>query len=144
MQLEIKANNIWFGKDGNAVPRIKKFLNGSKAGLTFETLWLGEDVGTNKMAKKHLLEILTDESLFDTPKPEELIQRILQISTHEDDIVLDCYLGAGSTISTAHKMRRRYIGIEIGAHIVEHVVTRMKKVIQGEEGGISKSVQWKG
>lgn len=144
MQKEIDANNIWFGKDGNAVPRIKKFLNSSKVGLTPETLWLGNDVGTNKSAKKHLLEILNQESLFDTPKPEELIYRILQIATNENDFVLDCYLGSGSTISTAHKINRKYIGIEIGEHIVEHVVSRLKKVIHGEQGGISKEVQWKG
>jgi adenine-specific DNA-methyltransferase len=144
MKEEVLKNNIWFGKDGNAVPRIKKFLNGSKVGLTPETLWLATEVGTNNDAKKHILELFPKKLLFDTPKPEQLIQRILQIATQPGDLVLDCYLGSGSTASTAHKMNRKYIGIEAGDHIVDYVVKRMKKVIKGEEGGISKSVSWQG
>lgn len=144
MKKEISSNNIWFGKDGNGVPRNKKFLNGSSRGLTPETLWLGDIAGTNKIAKKHLLEMFPSNKLFDTPKPEQLIQQILNIATNEGDIVLDCYLGSGSTISTAHKMNRKYIGIEKGNHIVDLVVERMKLVAQGENGGISKSINWQG
>lgn len=139
---EIQQNNIWFGNDGKGVPRMKKFLKESMQGLTPETLWLGEDVGTNKNAKKHLLEIFPDISVFDHPKPEQLIKRILQIATNENDLVLDCFLGSGSTISTAHKMKRKYIGIEKGDHIIDHVADRMKKVIDGEKSGVSKEVGW--
>lgn len=144
MQQEIRNGNIWFGKDGSAVPRIKKFLNGSSRGLTPETLWMGSDVGTTKSAKKHILSIFPDEPVFDTPKPEELVKRILQIATEPGDIVLDCYLGSGSTASTAHKMNRQYIGIENGNQIIDLVAHRLSKVIEGENGGISNEVDWSG
>lgn len=144
MDEEIKQNNIWFGKNGNAVPRIKKFLSETSVGLTPETLWLANEVGTTKLAKKHLQNLLPDEAIFDTPKPEQLIQKILQIATNEGDYMLDCYLGSGSSVSTAHKMKRNYIGIEIGDHIIEQVVARLKKVLDGEKGGISKSINWNG
>ena len=141
---EVNKNNIWFGKDGNGAPRIKKFLNGSKTGVTPETLWIAEMAGTNDIAKKHILELFPNTPVFDTPKPEQLVQRILHIATNEGDIVLDAYLGAGSTISTAHKMNRRYIGIEKGAHVLDCVIERMKKVVRGEQGGCSKSLKWSG
>lgn len=144
MKQEIENNNISFGKDGNGVPRLKKFLNGDKKGLTPETLWLSELAGTNKMAKKHLLEMFPTDKIFDTPKPEKLIQQIFNIATKEGDMIMDCYLGSGSTISTAHKMKRKYIGIEKGNHIVDLVVERMKLVVNGEKGGISESINWKG
>jgi adenine-specific DNA-methyltransferase len=141
---EIKNNNIWFGVDGTGAPRIKKFLNGAAAGLTPETLWFGKEVGTNESAKKHILELFPGEDVFDTPKPEELIKRILEIATNEGDLVLDCYLGSGSTISVAHKLSRKYIGIESGRHAISLVAKRMKSVVCGESGGISKMVEWKG
>ncbi|MGS0765300.1 site-specific DNA-methyltransferase [Syntrophomonas curvata] len=144
MNQEISNNNIWFGENGNGVPRIKKFLSQSSTGLTPETLWLATDVGTNKMAKKHLLSIFPDSLVFDTPKPEQLVKRILDIATNEGDLVLDAYLGSGTTTAVAHKMKRKYIGIEIGEHIIDYVSLRMSRVIQGEKGGISKNVDWKG
>jgi adenine-specific DNA-methyltransferase len=144
MDNEISNNNIWFGKDGNGVPRIKKFLNGKSRGLTPETLWLGNIAGTNKSAKKHFLQMFPNEKVFDTPKPEELIKLILEIATNENDIVLDCYLGSGTTISTAHKMNRKYIGIEKGDHITDIVLERMNQVVNGEQGGISQIINWNG
>ena len=72
------------------------------------------------------------------------MQQIINIATNEGDIVMDCFLGSGSTISAAHKLNRKYIGIEKGNHIVDLVVERMKLVVQGEKGGISKSINWKG
>ncbi|WP_068505292.1 site-specific DNA-methyltransferase [Paenibacillus kribbensis] len=143
MEQEILSNNIWFGKDGNGVPRIKKFLS-SNIGVTPETLWLGNDVGTNEMAKKHLLRLFPGSPVFDTPKPESLIKRILEIATNESDLVLDAYLGSGTTAAVAHKMKRRYIGIEVGKHIQDLVVPRMRKVIEGESGGVSEEVSWQG
>lgn len=144
MTEEIKKNNVWFGANGNCVPRIKKFLFDSKPGVTPETIWLGKDVGTSEEAKKHILDLFQDKPVFDTPKPEKLIKRILDIATDEDDWVLDAFLGAGSTVSTAHKMGRRYIGIDIGSHIIEYPVKRLQLVVEGEQGGISKDVHWKG
>lgn len=141
---EIAKNNVWFGKDGKSVPRIKQFLADRKTGLTPETLWRAEDVGTTSNAKKHLLELFKEISLFDTPKPEQLIHRILEISTNPGDVVLDAYLGSGTTAAVAHKMNRTYLGIEVGEHIKTHCVERLQQVIAGESGGVSKSLNWKG
>ncbi len=136
MLAAIKNNNIWFGKDGNGVPRLKKFLSDSILGMTPETLWLGDDVGTNKMAKKHLLKLFPDKDVFDTPKPEKLIQRIFEISTRPQDLILDAYVGSGASISVAHKMRRQYIGIDKGDHLVDYTLERQKLVLDGLSEGI--------
>lgn len=144
MKEEIEKNNIWFGIDGNGVPRMKKFLSEAKKGVTPETLWLSEEVGTNNGAKKHLISLDLSEELFDTPKPEELVKKIFDISTNKGDIVLDAYLGSGTTATVAHKMGRKYIGIEIGDHVNSIIVPRLEKVIAGEQGGISKKVKWTG
>ena len=81
---------------------------------------------------------------FDTPKPERLIHRILEIATNPGDLVLDSFLGSGTTAAVAHKMGRQYIGIEMGEHAVTHCVPRLQKVIAGEQGGISAAVGWQG
>ncbi len=144
MEQQIAANNVWFGVEGNGVPRIKRFLNEKSIGFTPETLWLACDVGTTNMAKKHLLSLFPEKPVFDTPKPEQLIKRILEIATDEDDVVLDAYLGSGTTSAVAQKMDRRYIGIEIGTHTHDIAVSRMCKVIEGEHGGVSKDLDWSG
>ena len=79
------------------------------------------------------------ENAFETPKPERLLQRIIHIATNPGDLVLDSFLGSGTTAAVAHKMGRRYIGIEIGEHAVTLCVPRLQKVIDGEQGGISKT-----
>lgn len=84
------------------------------------------------------------ESTFETPKPERLIQRILTIATNPGDLVLDSFLGSGTTAAVAHKMGRRWIGIEMGEHAKTHCAVRLKKVVDGEPGGISKAVRWQG
>lgn len=145
MKREIEQGNIWFGLNGRNTPRIKKFLAGAKVGLTPETLWTGDKIGTTDSAKKHLLALFPKmKNVFDTPKPEGLIKQILDISTNENDYVLDCYLGSGTTIATAHKLHRNYIGIELGDQMTDLVVKRLEMVMQGERGGISDSVDWKG
>lgn len=144
MAKEIAAKNVWFGKDGNGVPRLKRFLSDAKAGLTPETLWTAQQVGTNDSAKKHLLSIFQDPRVFDTPKPEQLIHRLLKISTDPGDLVLDAYLGSGTTAAVAHKMGRRFIGIEQGEHAITHCVRRLKRVVDGEAGGVSELVRWSG
>ena len=145
MRREIENGNIWFGKNGNNTPRIKKFLSDSKIGLTPETIWLADEVGTSDSAKKQLMFLFEDkDSIFETPKPEELLKRIIEIASNKDDYVLDCYLGSGTTMAVAHKLERHYIGIEIGNHMSELVVSRMNKVVQGEQSGVSKTVGWKG
>lgn len=87
---------------------------------------------------------LFGEKAFKNPKPEELIQDFITITTNESDIVLDYHLGSGTTAAVAHKMNRQYIGIEQMDHIETLAVERLKKVIDGEQGGISKAVNWQG
>ena len=143
---EIKDNRIWFGKSGNNAPRIKKFLSETdQSGLTPETIWYADEVGTTDTAKKHSLKVLKASTVFDTPKSEELIERIIHISSNKGDLVLDSFLGSGTTAAVAHKMGRRWIGIELGEHANTHCLPRLKKVVDGlDEGGITKSAGWKG
>jgi len=144
MNEQIAKGNIWFGRDGNGVPRIKMFLADAKRGLTPETLWLAKDSGTNDLAKKHIVELFPGPNVFATPKPEQLVRRLLRIATNPGDLVLDSFLGSGTTAAVAHKMGRRWIGIEMGEHARTHCVPRLKKVVEGEQGGISEAVGWKG
>ncbi|MCY4387497.1 MAG: site-specific DNA-methyltransferase [Desulfurellaceae bacterium] len=143
MQKFDKDNRIWWGKNGDAIPQIKRFLSEVKEGRVPQTLWPYEEVGHTQDAKKETVKIFGSE-VFTTPKPERLIQRILHIATNPGDLVLDSFLGSGTTAAVAHKMGRRYIGIEMGEHAVTHCVPRLRKVIDGEQGGISKSVGWQG
>ncbi|WP_440454987.1 site-specific DNA-methyltransferase [Psychrobacter sp. ASPA161_9] len=107
------------------------------------TIWLNNEVGNNHEAKNEAKKFNTND-VFDTPKPEKLLQRIIHIATNEGDIVLDSFLGSGTTTAVAHKMGRKYIGIEMGDHAKTHVIPRLEKVIDGEKGGISTDVEWKG
>ncbi|MGE7416188.1 site-specific DNA-methyltransferase [Methylobacterium tarhaniae] len=136
-------NRIYFGKDNNSQPNIIRYLS-EVEGMVPWTWWNHEEVGHTDEAKKEIHEIFGKSDAFDTPKPERLIHRILQIATDPGDLVLDSFLGSGTTAAVAHKMGRRYIGVEMGAHAVTHCVPRLNKVIQGEQGGISKSVDWSG
>ncbi|OZB94138.1 site-specific DNA-methyltransferase [Paenibacillus sp. XY044] len=144
MQEAISDNRIWFGKDGNGVPRVKTYLNAKERGLTVETIWFASDVSTSEVAKNSLKSLFDGEALFLTPKPEQLIQRILEVSTKEDDIVLDFFMGSATTQAVAMKMNRRFIGIEQMDYINTVSVPRLQKVIDGEQGGISKDVNWQG
>jgi adenine-specific DNA-methyltransferase len=139
----IDDNRIYFGKDGNNVPRYKRFLTEVQDGLVPITLWLRDEVGDNQEAKQEI-KCFNQDDVFSTPKPERLIERILHIATNPHDIVLDSFLGSGTTAAVAHKMGRQYIGIEMGEHAKTHCVERLKKVTQGEQGGISKAVNWQG
>ena len=144
MNEEVAKGNIWFGKNGTGVPRIKKFLSDDLAGLVPGTLWLAKDVGTNDLAKKEGVKLALNAQVFDTPKPELLVSRILHIATNPGDLVLDSFLGSGTTAAVAHKMGRHYIGIEMGDHATTHCVPRLQKVLAGEQGGISEAVGWQG
>ena len=144
MQREIAAGNVWFGKTGNGVPRIKHFLNPANVGLTPETLWPAREVGTNDEAKKQLLELFPDEGVFDTPKPEGLIRRVIEIATNPGELVLDAFLGSGTTTAVAHKLNRQYIGIECGQHAVTYCAARLRQVVNGDATGISSDVGWTG
>jgi adenine-specific DNA-methyltransferase len=144
MEAEMRAARVYFGHDGNAVPRLKKYLSEARIGVAPATLWMADEVGTTDSAKKHLISLLKREEIFDTPKPEGLVQRILHIASNPGDLILDAYLGSGTTASVAMKMGRDFLGIEQGPHIVTHCVKRLQAVHDGEAGGISPSIGWKG
>lgn len=107
------------------------------------TIWLNEEVGHNHEAKLEARSFNSD-NVFDTPKPERLIKRVLEIATLRDELILDSFAGSGTTAAVAHKMGRRYIGIEMGEHARTHCIPRLQKVIDGEQGGISETVNWQG
>ena len=140
----IKDNRIWFGEDGNNVPRIKRFLSEVKDGVVAQTLWTYKEVGHNQDAKKEIKNLFEGQAVFGTPKPEKLIQRIIQLGSNEGDLVLDFFMGSATTQAVAHKMNRQYIGVEQMDYIETVAVERLKKVIAGEQGGISKDVDWQG
>lgn len=139
----VHEGRIWFGSNGDGVPRIKKFLSDVKGGLTSMTIWKHTEVGHNQDAKKEI-KLFNSDDVFATPKPEKLIERILYLASKENDIVLDSFLGSGTTAAVAHKMGRRWIGIELGEHAKTHCFPRLKAVVDGEQGGISKAVNWQG
>ncbi|KAA0225245.1 site-specific DNA-methyltransferase [Fimbriimonadia bacterium ATM] len=145
LQEMIEDNRIYFGPDGDNVPRLKKFLREVQGGLVPTTLWLYNEVGSTGTAKAEQVALHPNLAPFATPKPEGLIDRALTISTNPGDVVLDSFAGSGTTGAVAHKMGRRWIMVELGEHCHTHIIPRMKKVIDGEDqGGISKSVGWKG
>ena len=140
----VADNRIWFGKDGNSVPAVKKFLSEVKQGMTAMTIWKYTEVGHNQDAKKEVKAFNIDD-VFETPKPERLIERVLTLGSNPGDLVLDSFLGSGTTAAVAQKMGRRYIGIELGNHAYTHCYPRLKMVTDGtDQGGISKVQNWKG
>ena len=139
----IQDNRIYFGANGDNVPRYKRFITDVQNGFVPTTLWFRDEVGDNQEAKKEV-KAFNPDSVFSTPKPERLIERILTLGSKEGDIVLDSFLGSGTTAAVAHKMGRRWIGIELGEHCYTHCIPRLQTVIDGEQGGISQSVEWQG
>jgi len=142
----IADNRIWFGKNGDAMPRLKRFLTDVKQVVVPKTIWFRDEVGDNSEGKKEIKRFINIENkVFTTPKPERLLQRVIQIATNEGDWVLDAFLGSETTCAVAHKMNRKWIGLENGDQLDEICVPRLKKVIYGEDdGGITKAVDWKG
>jgi adenine-specific DNA-methyltransferase len=108
------------------------------------SIWPRDEVGDNQLAKREVT-IFNPQEIFETPKPEALIQRALYLATNPGDLVLDSFAGSGTTGAVAHKMGRRWIMVELGAHCYTHIIPRLKKVIDGkDDGGITESVKWKG
>lgn len=139
------SNEIYFGKDGKAIPSRKTFLSELKSsGLVSRTVWRHDEVGHNHEAKSEV-KVFNKVNPFDTPKPERLIERILTLATNRGDIVLDSFLGSGTTAAVAHKMQRNWIGIELGGHAYTHCLPRLKDVVNGsDQGGVSIITDWKG
>jgi adenine-specific DNA-methyltransferase len=130
-------------KDGKWEIYVKQFIEESPTRPP-STLWLQEDVGHNHEAKLEV-KAFNPTDVFDTPKPERLIKHVLTLATNPGDLVLDSFLGSGTTAAVAHKMGRRWIGIELGEHCHTHCLPRLKKVVDGADpGGITEAVGWKG
>lgn len=139
-----KDNRLWFGPNGDAKPSLKRFLTEVQDGIVAKAIWPRDEVGDNEQAKKEA-KILSGDDIFATPKPERLIQRVLQIATNPNDLVLDSFAGSGTTGAVAHKMGRRWIMVELGEHCHTHIIPRLQKVIDGEDkGGITSLVNWQG
>lgn len=141
----VSDNRITFGTNGNNKPCIKRFLSEiENNGIVPKSIWPYKEVGENRNARQEVKRFNGDNP-FSTPKPERLLQRILTLASNENDIVLDSFLGSGTTAAVAHKMGRRWIGVELGEHCYTHCLPRLKKVCDGtDQGGISGNVNWKG
>jgi adenine-specific DNA-methyltransferase len=139
----LEEGRIYFGKDKSSQPNIIRYLSEVEGHVPW-TWWPHDEVGHTDEAKKEIYALFGTEESFGTPKPERLLYRIIAIATNPGDLVLDSFLGSGTTCAVAHKMGRRHIGVEMGEHAVTHCVPRLKKVIEGEQGGISTAVDWKG
>lgn len=139
----LSEGRIYFGKTGDSQPNIIRYFS-EVEGVVPWTWWSSTEVGHTDEAKKEIYSLFGKNNAFDTPKPERLIERVLHIATNLGDLVLDAFIGTGTTCAVAHKMKRRWIGIEMGEQCYEFCETRMKTVIDGEQGGISKDVNWQG
>ncbi len=142
---ELDADNrIWWGAKRDNQPRLKRFLSDVRDGVVPQTVWSHEDVGHTQEAKKEALSFNADD-VFGTPKPERLIERVINIATNPGDLVLDSFAGSGTTGAVAHKMGRRWIMVELGEHCHTHIVPRLQKVIDGQDpGGVTKATGWQG
>ena len=143
--LELDAENrIWWGKGGDSIPQLKRFLADVKQGVVPQTLWPYEEVGHTQDAKKEIVALF-GEDVFGTPKPEKLMKRVIEIATNPCDLVLDSFAGSGTTGAVAHKMGRRWIMVELGEHCHTHIIPRLQKVIDGADpGGVTAAVNWQG
>jgi len=141
-EILLKDNMLYWGKNGTSKkPRLKSFLSEAKP-VVPRSVWMYADVGHTQEAMTEQKEMFVNP--FGTPKPERLLKRILHIATNAGDLVLDSFLGSGTTAAVAHKMGCRYIGVEMGEHAETHCAPRLQKVVDGEQGGISKAVSWQG
>lgn len=141
-----KEDRVYFGKDGDRLPVIKKYLSDIKDGIVPRTWWPYTEVGSNQEARRdHLRKLLPDIEPFPTPKPERLLYRIIHIASNPGDWVLDSFAGSGTTGAVAQKMGRKWIMVELGDHCHTHIIPRLKKVIDGDDpGGVTETTNWQG
>jgi adenine-specific DNA-methyltransferase len=142
----LSENRVYFGAKGDGMPIIKRYLTEVQDGVVPRTWWSADEAGHNQEAKRdHLNKLLAGIEPFPTPKPERLLEKILEIATNPGDLVLDSFAGSGTTGAVAHKMGRRWIMVELGEHAKTHIVPRLRKVLDGQDpGGITKAVAWPG
>jgi adenine-specific DNA-methyltransferase len=143
---ELNADGrVWWGPNGDARPSIKRYVT-EVGDLVPRTLWLGEDVGSNRTSKNEIRALFPGVPAFPTPKPERLMERLIQIATKPGDVVLDCFVGSGTTAAVAHKMGRRWVAVERELETVKtFAVPRLTRVVEGTDtGGITTEVQWNG
>ncbi|MFY1842677.1 site-specific DNA-methyltransferase [Achromobacter xylosoxidans] len=141
----LAEDRIWFPKGGDGSPRLKLFAHQLR-GLVPFTVWGTSDTGTNDDAKRHLMALFPSQEVFDTPKPESLIERIIHIATNPGELVVDIFGGSGTTAAVAHKMHRRWIIAERNSQtVLDFLFPRLRLVVEGTDpGGITDSISWRG
>lgn len=134
----LSEKRIWFGPDGNNVPAIKRFLSEVKQGSTSMTIWKYTEVGHNQVAKQEIKDIFYDSRFpFDTPKPTQLIERVLQLSTDKSSIILDSFAGSGTTAHAVLNLNkqdggnRKFILVEMEDYAETITAERVRRVING-------------
>ncbi|MCJ8157086.1 site-specific DNA-methyltransferase [Sphingomonas sp. LaA6.9] len=145
-QTHVDEKRLWWGLKGeNSVPALKLFLSEVRDGMTPHNWWPHTEVGHTDEAKKESIALFGADNVFDTPKPERLLHRILTLAARPGDIVLDSFAGSGTTGAVAQKLGMRWIMVELGDHCSTHIAPRLRKVADGtDQGGISKAVEWRG
>lgn len=146
METMLNEGRILFPSSDTGRPRVKRYLNEVSAGRVPQTWWTYDDVGHNQDAKREVMTVTDGGASFATPKPERLLHRVLSIGSDPGDIVLDCFVGSGTTAAVAHKMGRRWVAIERERSTVDTFAgPRVKKVVSGEDdGGVSAIAAWDG
>lgn len=139
----IKEDRMYYGPNGDGVPSVKRFLSDME-GMVPWSWWSHEEAGHSQEGKKESQELFGGDAAFDTPKPERLLNRIIHIATDPGDLVLDFFSGSGTTPCVAHKMGRKWVAVEQMEYVLDIPGSRLKKVVEGEQGGISKAVEWQG
>jgi adenine-specific DNA-methyltransferase len=136
---------IYFGQGGAGQPNVIRYLDEDE-GLVPWTWWPHEEVGHTDEAKKEILDRFPDAPPFDTPKPERLLERIIHIGSKAGEIVLDPFVGSGTTAAVAQKMGRRWVGIEREADTIEtYAIPRVRNVVEGKDKGpVMDLTGWEG
>jgi adenine-specific DNA-methyltransferase len=141
-----RDGRIYWGPKGESRPYIKRFLSQVSEGRVVGSIWPPEEVGFVRNGKEEVRRLVGGDLPFATPKPEKLLHRIISIASNPGDIVLDPFLGSGTAAAVAHKMGRRWIGIEREEATVDiYAVPRLTKVVRGEDpGGVTEMTGWSG
>lgn len=140
----LQDNRIWWGRDRRSFPFRKRFET-ELLGLVPTTIWPHDEAGDNREAKSEVTRLFGREAIFATPKPERLLRKIIHVASDQGDVVLDCFLGSGTTAAVAHKMGRRWVGVEMLDTYEQFAVPRVRRVIEGTDpGGVTDMTSWNG